>query len=65
MAVPKLDTDHFDRYYCAIVTPCKPDSLEVDESAYRRLVRYFTTAESLLGARGSLIVNPEAGERPF
>lgn len=62
MSIPKFDTDHFDRYYCALVTPYEPDSLEVDEEAYRRLVRYFTTSEDFRRTKGSLIVNPEAGE---
>lgn len=62
MSIPKFDTDHFDRYYCALVTPYKPDSLEVDEGGYRKLVRYFTKSEDFRRTRGALIVNPEAGE---
>jgi len=60
--IPELNTNTYDREYCALVTPYKPDSLEVDSDAFRKLVRYFTTDADFLKVRGALIVNPEAGE---
>ena len=60
--IPEFNTEKYDRCYCAIATPYQPDSLEVDYSAFRKLVRYFTTDEDFLKAKGAIIVNPEAGE---
>lgn len=52
----------YDRHYCALVTPFKPDSLEIDLDAFRELVRYFTTDPLFLKIGGALIANPEASE---
>lgn len=60
--IPTFDTDKYDRYYCALVTPFKPDSLEIDLEAFREFVRYFTTDAKFLKIKGSLIANPEASE---
>jgi 4-hydroxy-tetrahydrodipicolinate synthase len=62
MSIPVFDTDRFDRYYCALVTPYKPDSLEIDLDAFRKFVRYFTTNKDFLKIKGALIANPEASE---
>jgi len=60
--IPEFDTTKYDRTYCALVTPYKPDSLDIDYGAFRKLVRYFTADEKFLKVNGALIVNPEAGE---
>ena len=60
--IPYIDTHDFDRYFCALCVTYKPDSLEIDLEAYRRLVRYFTTDERWIEHGGALIANPEAGE---
>ena len=60
--IKSFDTDVYDRTYCALVTAFKPDGLEVDEEAYRKLVRYYTTNKYFMETKGSLVVNPEAGE---
>ncbi len=62
MAIPVLDTKKFDRNFCALVTPYKSDGLEIDEDAFRELVRYFTRSADFLKTGGALIAVPEAGE---
>ncbi|MBC7341589.1 MAG: dihydrodipicolinate synthase family protein [Clostridia bacterium] len=51
----------YDRLYVAVVTPYKKDSFEVDESALRKLLRYFMQPK-FRDAGGGIIINPEAGE---
>ena len=60
--IPTFDTHEYDRYYCALITPYKADSLEIDYDAYRKHVRYFTQDPDFIKVNGALIVNPEAGE---
>lgn len=62
MSIPVFDTDYYDRHYVPLVTPYKPGSLEIDEDAYRKLIRYFTKSEDFVRTHGALVVNPEAGE---
>lgn len=52
----------YDRHYCALVTPFKEDSVDIDYDAFRKHVRYFTQDMNFAKHRGSLIVNPEASE---
>lgn len=47
--------------YVALILPYKKGSYQVDESAYRRLIRKFL-AEEYLEENFGFIVNPEAGE---
>lgn len=49
------------RLFCAIVTPFKPGTEEIDERAWRSLLRYFGQPR-FVAAGGALIVSPEAGE---
>ena len=60
--IPTFNTTKYDRYYCALITPFKPDSLEIDLDAFRKFVRYFTTDVKFLKIKGALIANPEASE---
>ena len=60
--IPRFDTRDFDKHYCALITPFKPSSLEVDYDAFRKLVRYLVTSDRFLKANGALIANPEAAE---
>lgn len=60
--IPQFDTRDFDRHFCALITPFKPDGLEVDYEAFRKLVRYLVSSSSFLKAKGALIANPEASE---
>lgn len=60
--IPTFNTHKYDRYYCALVTPFKPDSLELDLDAFRTFVRYFTQDPKFLKVKGALIANPEASE---
>lgn len=60
--IREFDTHDYDRFFSALVTPFKPDSLEIDEDAFRGFVRYFTQDESFIASRGALIANPEASE---
>jgi 4-hydroxy-tetrahydrodipicolinate synthase len=62
MMIPTFDTREFDRYFVPLVVPFRADSLEVDEDAFRDLVRTFTQNEQFIDIGGALIVNPEAGE---
>ena len=62
MTIPVIDTDEYDKEYVAIVTPYERDSLKVDEEAFRKHVRYFTTSNLFVKGNGAIIVNPEAGE---
>ncbi len=56
------DRHYYDRNYCAIITPFKADSLEIDYDAFREHIRYFTRDPEYVKLRGSFIVNPEAAE---
>lgn len=49
-----------DRYYAAILLPMT-ESLNIDEAAYRRFIRYFLS-EPRFVRTGGLCINPEAGE---
>ena len=49
-----------DRCYAAVLLPLT-DSLQVDEPAYRRFLRYFVQSPQF-AAKGGLCINPEAGE---
>ncbi|RQG87863.1 dihydrodipicolinate synthase family protein [Natrarchaeobius halalkaliphilus] len=52
----------YDRLFTALVTPFKQGSYDVDESATRDLVEYYTENETFDSLGGGFIVNPEAGE---
>jgi dihydrodipicolinate synthase/N-acetylneuraminate lyase len=52
----------YDRYYTALVAPFREGSYEIDESAFRELVRYYVDNDRFRDLPGGLIVNPEAGE---
>src|SRR5215472_5173726 len=49
-----------DRRYVAILLPLT-DSLQIDETAYRRFIQYFLRDSRFLKT-GGLCVNPEAGQ---
>jgi len=55
------DRHPFDRLFVATVLPYKENSCEIDEEAYRKLLRYFLQPK-FVDAGGAIIVNPEAGE---
>jgi len=57
-----VDRHYFDRKYCAIITPFKCNSLEIDYDAFRNLIRYFTRDPEYVKLKGSFVVNPEASE---
>jgi dihydrodipicolinate synthase/N-acetylneuraminate lyase len=56
------DRHYYDRYYNALVTPFKPDSLEIDYDALRKHIRHFVQDERFVQLKGSFIANPEAAE---
>lgn len=60
--IPFINTHKYDRFFCALVTPYKPGSLEIDEDMFREHVRRFTRDSDFIKTRGAIIVNPEAGE---
>ena len=60
--IPTYNTTQYDRNYCALITPFKSDSLEIDLEAFRKFVRYFTTDAKFLKVKGAFIANPEAAE---
>jgi len=51
----------FRKLFTALMVPYKPGTFDIDEEAYRRLLRYFLQPK-FVDAEGGLIVNPEAGE---
>jgi len=60
--IPVIDTHKYDRYFNAILTPFKQDSLEIDEDLFREHLRRYTRDPDFLRIGGAIIVNPEAGE---
>jgi len=52
----------YDRFYTALVAPFREGSYEIDEAAFRDLVRYYVDNERFRDLPGGFIVNPEAGE---
>jgi 4-hydroxy-tetrahydrodipicolinate synthase len=55
-----MKTYKFDRLYSAVLTPYKAN-YAVDETAFRKLLKYFMQAK-FRNAGGGIIVNPGAGE---
>lgn len=51
----------YDKMYAAVVTPYKAGTLEIDEQALRKMLRYFMQPK-FLNAGGAIIIQPEAGE---
>lgn len=51
----------YDRLFVTPVIPYQQGSLEIDEVALRKLLRYFLSAK-FVDAGGALIINPVAGE---
>lgn len=59
----KIEDRHlFDRNYCAIITPFKKDSMEIDYDAFRKHIHWFIDDPEFKKLKGSFIVNPEAAE---
>ena len=51
----------YDRMYVALVTPYKVGSEDIDEAAFRSLIKYWATPK-FINAGGAIIISPEAGE---
>jgi dihydrodipicolinate synthase/N-acetylneuraminate lyase len=56
------DRHYYDRFYNALITPYKPDSLEIDYDAFRKLIGHYVQDERFVKLGGSFICNPEAAE---
>jgi dihydrodipicolinate synthase/N-acetylneuraminate lyase len=59
--VPGGDTRRYDRMYAAIVTPYRPGTEDIDETAFRAYMRYWAQPK-FINAGGAAVVSPEAGE---
>ena len=53
--------ENLDRCYVATLMPYKPGTLDIDEEALRKQLRYFMQPQ-FLDINGAIIINPEAGE---
>src|ERR1019366_5045901 len=51
----------YDRMYVALVTPYKVGSEDIDEVAFRSLIKYWANPK-FINAGGAIIISPEAGE---
>ncbi len=56
-----MDRKQFDRLYVTPVLPYKAGSLDIDEEALRRFLRFFMQPK-FVDAGGAVIINPVAGE---
>lgn len=56
-----MATGKFDRLFVTPVLPYRPGTLDIDEEALRRLLRYFLQPK-FVEAGGAIIINPVAGE---
>ena len=59
--VPGASTTVYDKMFVASVTPYKPGTEDIDESAFRSLMRYWAQPK-FVDAGGAMLVSPEAGE---
>jgi 4-hydroxy-tetrahydrodipicolinate synthase len=59
--VPGTSTTEYDRMFVASVTPYKPGTEDIDESAFRNYMRYWAQPK-FIDAGGAVLVSPEAGE---
>ena len=58
---PGVSTTEYDKMFVASVTPYRPGTEEVDETAFRSYMRYWAQPK-FIDAGGAVLVSPEAGE---
>ena len=58
---PGVSTTAYDKMYVASVTPYKPGTEDIDETAFRTFMRYWAQPK-FVAANGAVLVSPEAGE---
>ena len=58
---PGQSTTTYDKMYVASVTPYKPGTEDIDETAFRTFMRYWAQPK-FVAANGAVLVSPEAGE---
>jgi 4-hydroxy-tetrahydrodipicolinate synthase len=58
---PGQSTTAYDKMYVASVTPYKPGTEDIDETAFRTFMRYWAQPK-FVAANGAVLVSPEAGE---
>jgi 4-hydroxy-tetrahydrodipicolinate synthase len=59
--VPGVSTTQYDKMFVASVTPYRPGTEEIDATAFRNYMRYFSQPK-FINAGGGILVSPEAGE---
>jgi dihydrodipicolinate synthase/N-acetylneuraminate lyase len=59
--VPGVSTTEYDKMFVASVTPYKPGTEDIDETAFRTYMRYWAQPK-FIDANGAVLVSPEAGE---
>jgi dihydrodipicolinate synthase/N-acetylneuraminate lyase len=59
--VPGVSTTAYDKMFVASVTPYRPGTEDIDESAFRAYMRYWAQPK-FVDAGGAMLVSPEAGE---
>jgi 4-hydroxy-tetrahydrodipicolinate synthase len=59
--VPGVSTTEYDKMYVASVTPYRPGTEDIDTTAFRNYMRYFSQPK-FIDAGGGILVSPEAGE---
>ena len=59
--VPGASTTAYDKRFVASVTPYNPGTEDIDETAFRSLMRYWAQPK-FVDAGGAMLVSPEAGE---
>ncbi|HLF13083.1 MAG TPA: dihydrodipicolinate synthase family protein [Gammaproteobacteria bacterium] len=59
--VPGASTTEYDKMFVASVTPYKPGTEDIDETAFRAYMRYWAQPK-FIDAGGAMLVSPEAGE---